>query len=218
MNTKGVCVLSTGGTGGHVLPCIALATELNDIGWEVIIFSDVRGLQYLDQNSNAYSIVLVNISSETASFRKKCIELSHQIPLAALRAGRIIARKKPKFVVGFGGVSTFPILLMSILLRVPLFIQEQNAVLGRVNRLFQRFSSKVFCHFSNTLFLDPKKSLTTGNPIRNKVLKKSNSQYLDPGPWPITLLVLGGSQGAVLLSEVVPSSIAALSKLSLIHI
>ena len=212
MNMKGVCVLSTGGTGGHVLPCIALATELNHIGWEVIIFSDVRGLQYLDQNSNAYSIVLVNISSETASLRKKCIELSHQIPLGALRAGKIIARKKPKFVVGFGGVSTFPILLMSVLLRVPLFIQEQNAVLGRVNRLFQRFSSKVFCHFSITLFLDPKKSLNTGNPIRNKVLEKSNSQYLDPGPWPITLLVLGGSQGAVLLSEVVPNSVAALSK------
>ena len=75
MNMKGVCVLSTGGTGGHVLPCLP-CNELNDIGWEVIIFSDVRGLQYLDQNSNAYSIVLVNISSETASLRKKCIELS----------------------------------------------------------------------------------------------------------------------------------------------
>ena len=73
MNMKGVCVLSTGGTGGHVLPSVALATELNDIGWEVIIFSDVRGLQYLDQNSNEYSIELVNISSETASLRKKCI-------------------------------------------------------------------------------------------------------------------------------------------------
>ncbi len=212
MNMKGVCVLSTGGTGGHVLPCVALATELYDIGWEVIIFSDLRGLQYLDQTSNEYSIELVTISSETASLRNKCMELSYQIPLSALRAGRIMARKKPKFVVGFGGVSTFPILLMSVLLRVPLFIQEQNAVLGRVNRLFQRFCSKVFCHFPITLFLDPKKSLNSGNPIRNKVLEKSNSQYLDPGPWPITLLVLGGSQGAGLLSEVVPSAVATLSK------
>ncbi len=212
MNKTGVCILSTGGTGGHVLPCVALATELSKIGWEVIIFSDVRGLQYLDQNSNEYSIELVSISSETASLRKKFIELAYQVPLAALRAGRIMARKKPKLVVGFGGVSTFPILLMSVLLRVPLFIQEQNAVLGRVNRLFQRFSSKVFCHFSSTLFSDPKKSLDTGNPIRCKVLEKSNSQYLEPGPWPITLLVLGGSQGAGLLSEVIPSSIATLSK------
>ena len=105
MNMKGVCVLSTGGTGGHVLPCVALATELNDIGWEVIIFSDVRGLQYLDQNSNEYSIELVSISSETASFQKKCLELSYQLPLAALRAGKIIAHKKPMIIVGFGGVS-----------------------------------------------------------------------------------------------------------------
>ena len=87
MNMKGVCVLSTGGTGGHVLPCVALATELYDIGWEVIIFSDVRGLRYLDQNSNEYSIELVSISSETASLRKKFIELSYQVPLAALRVG-----------------------------------------------------------------------------------------------------------------------------------
>ena len=50
MSKKDVCILSTGGTGGHVLPCIALATELNAIGWEVIIFSDIRGLKYLDQN------------------------------------------------------------------------------------------------------------------------------------------------------------------------
>ena len=212
MNKKGVCVLSTGGTGGHVLPCIALASELNEIGWEVIIFSDIRGLQYLDQSSNEYSIELISISSETASLRKKCLELSYQLPLAALRVGRILARKKPTLVLGFGGVSTLPVLLMSVLLRIPLFIQEQNAVLGRVNRLFQRFSNKVFCHFSNTLFLDPQKCLNTGNPIRRKVLDKFNSQYLEPGPWPVTLLVLGGSQGAGLLSDVMPRSIATLSK------
>ena len=212
MDKKGVCVLSTGGTGGHVLPCTALATELNSVGWQVIIFTDTRGLQYLDKSSNEYSIEVVNISSETASLRKKLIELSHQLPLGALRSAKLMIKKKPKFVLGFGGVSTFPILFVSVLLRIPIFIQEQNAVLGRVNRFFQRFSTKVFCHFSNTLFLDSKISLNTGNPIRNKVLKKSNSQYLEPGPWPITLLVLGGSQGARLLSDALPKCIETLSK------
>ena len=212
MDKKGVCILSTGGTGGHVLPCTALATELNNVGWEVIIFTDTRGLQYVDKSSNEYSIEVVNISSETASLRKKLIELSHQLPLGALRSAKLMFRKKPKFVLGFGGVSTFPILFVSVLLRIPIFIQEQNAVLGRVNRFFQRFSTKVFCHFSNTLFLDSKISLHTGNPIRSKVLKKSNSQYLEPGPWPITLLVLGGSQGARLLSDALPKCIETLSK------
>ena len=212
MDKKGVCVLSTGGTGGHVLPCTALATELNAIGWEVIIFTDVRGLQYLDQSSNEYSIEVVKISSETSSLRKKLIELLYQLPLGSLHAGNLIIRRKPKFVIGFGGVSTLPILLMSVLLRIPLFIQEQNAVLGRVNRLFQRFSKRVFCHFSDTLFLDPKIGLNTGNPIRNKILKKSNSQYLGPGPWPITLLILGGSQGAKLLSDILPNCMETLSK------
>ena len=171
MDKKGVCILSTGGTGGHVLPCTALAIELNAIGWEVIIYTDVRGLQYLDKSSNEYSIEVLKISSETASLRKKILELSYQLPLGALRSGKLMFRKKPKFVLGFGGVSTFPILLMSVLLRIPTFIHEQNAVLGRVNRFFQRFSAKVFCHFSNTLFLDPKIGINTGNPVRNKVLK-----------------------------------------------
>ena len=212
MDKKGVCVLSTGGTGGHVLPCIALATDLSDLGWEVIIFTDVRGLQYFDKNSNKYSIEVVNISSETVTRRKKLLALSHQLPLGAFHAGKLMFRKKPKFVIGFGGVSTFPILLTSVLLRVPLFIQEQNAVLGRVNRFFQKFSVKVFCHFSNTLYLSSKNSMITGNPVRKKVLKKLHSQYLEPGPWPNTILVLGGSQGARLLSEVIPSCIEMLSK------
>ena len=82
MDKKGVCVLSTGGTGGHVLPCNALATELNSVGWEVIIFTDTRGLQYLDQSSNEYAIEVINISSETAVFRKKLIELSYQLPVS----------------------------------------------------------------------------------------------------------------------------------------
>ena len=101
MDKKGICVLSTGGTGGHVLPCTALATELNAIGWEVIIFTDVRGLQYLDKRSNEYSIEVLKISSETASIRKKIRELSYQLPLEALRSGRLLYRKKPKFVLGF---------------------------------------------------------------------------------------------------------------------
>ena len=158
MRKKGVCVLSTGGTGGHVLPCVALASELNDIGWEVIIFSDVRGLQFLDKNSRQYSIEIVSISSETLSLQKKIIELSYQVPLAALRAGKIMVRKKPKLVVGFGGLSTFPILLMSVLLKIPLFIQEQNAVLGRVNRLFKGSAEQSFAISQILCFWTPKRA------------------------------------------------------------
>ena len=65
MDKKGICVLSTGGTGGHVMPCTALAIELNAIGWEVIIFTDVRGLQYLDKSSNEYSIEAVSYTHLT---------------------------------------------------------------------------------------------------------------------------------------------------------
>ena len=93
MAKKGVCILSTGGTGGHVLPCTALASELNAIGWEVIIFTDVRGLQYLDKSSHKYSIEVLKISSETASLRKKILELSYHYLLGPCAQGNLCLGK-----------------------------------------------------------------------------------------------------------------------------
>ena len=212
MNYKGICLLCTGGTGGHVMPCVALANELDKAGWQVFIFSDERGMQYLDRNSTKYTIQKVDIDSQTLSMRKRILKLSYQLPIAAISSAKFVISKKPRFVIGFGGVSTFSTLFIAILFRVPLFIQEQNAVLGRVNRFFQKYSIKIFHHFSKTLFLDNKKSVHSGNPIRIEVLNKFNSQYLEPGSWPITVLVIGGSQGASLLSEIVPLAIGMLSK------
>ena len=121
-------------------------------------------------------------------------------------------KEKPEFVIGFGGVSTIPVLLAGLILRVPIFLQEQNAVLGRVNRLFQRFSNAVFHHFDKTKFLDEHKSIASGNPVRGTILEKENCQYLAPGPWPNTILVLGGSQGASIMSTIIPNALSKLTK------
>ncbi|OUX44662.1 undecaprenyldiphospho-muramoylpentapeptide beta-N-acetylglucosaminyltransferase [bacterium TMED277] len=206
------CILSTGGTGGHVFPTIALAESLTEKGWRVIIFSDIRGQSFLDQIKHVYQIETVFISSESNSFIRRLLLYQYQMPISLIRTLRIMLKEKPEFVIGFGGVSTIPVLLAGLLLRFPIFLQEQNAVLGRVNRLFQRFSNVVFHHFDKTKFLDERKSLASGNPVRASILEKENCQYLTPGPWPNTILVLGGSQGASLMSTVIPNALSKLTK------
>ena len=212
MGGSGSCILSTGGTGGHVFPTIALAESLTENGWRVIIFSDKRGQAFIDQFKHVYQVETVSISSESVSFIRKLLLYQYQIPLSLIRTLRIILKEKPEFVIGFGGISTIPVLLASLILRVPIFLQEQNAVLGRVNRLFQRFSSAVFHHFDKTMFLDESKSVATGNPVRRSILEKKNCQYLAPGPWPNTILVLGGSQGASVMSKLIPNALSNLTK------
>jgi len=212
MGGTGSCILSTGGTGGHVFPTIALAESLTEKGWRVIIFSDIRGQSFIDQFKHVYEVETVFISSESVSFIRKLLLYQYQIPLSLIRTLRIMLKEKPEFVIGFGGISTIPVLLASLLLRFPIFLQEQNAVLGRVNRLFQRFSNVVFHHFDKTKFLDERKSLASGNPVRASILEKENCQYLTPGPWPNTILVLGGSQGASVMSKLIPNALSNLTK------
>ena len=158
MGIRRSCILSTGGTGGHVFPTIALAESLTEKGWRVIIFSDIRGKSFLDEIKTIYQIETVFISSESISFIRKLLIYQYQIPLSLIRTWRIMLKEKPEFVIGFGGVSTIPVLLAGLIIRVPIFLQEQNAVLGRVNRLFQRFSNAVFHHFDKTKFLDEHKT------------------------------------------------------------
>ncbi len=212
MGASGSCILSTGGTGGHVFPTIALAESLTEKGWRVIIFSDIRGQSFLNEIKTAYQIETVFISSETISFFRKIFIYKYQIPLSIIRTLRIMLKEKPEFVIGFGGASTIPVLVASLMLKVPMFLQEQNAVLGRVNRLFQRFSKAVFHNFDKTKFLDERKSVASGNPVRAAILDRENCQYLAPGPWPNTILVLGGSQGASLMAKIIPNALSKLTK------
>tara|TARA_B100001250_G_C19768476_1_gene775921 strand:+ start:252 stop:1358 length:1107 start_codon:yes stop_codon:yes gene_type:complete len=212
MDKKGSCILSTGGTGGHVFPTVALAKSLIEQGWEVIIFSDNRGRDFLEKGSPDYEVQELSISSESISFFKKIFIYQYQMPVNFFKAFSLFLKIKPQFAVGFGGVSTAPVLLAALCLGVPLFLQEQNAVLGRVNKFFQKFSKIVFYHFEQTKFLDKTKSVHSGNPVRKAILGKENSQYLQPGTWPTTILVLGGSQGATLLSNIIPKALSQLSE------
>jgi UDP-N-acetylglucosamine--N-acetylmuramyl-(pentapeptide) pyrophosphoryl-undecaprenol N-acetylglucosamine transferase len=207
-------MLAAGGTGGHVFPAQALAAELDRRGRAVDIVTDRRG----DDFSNRFPGQTVHrITSATPSGRAglgKLMALA-RIALGTIQARRLIRRVDPAAVIGFGGYPSLPTMLAAISLSVPRAVHEQNAVLGRVNRLIARWVDAVATSFPATKGLpracrEPK--LLTGNPVRDDVLALAETAYQPPLPdGPFQLLIFGGSQGARRFSEVIPQALLALA-------
>jgi UDP-N-acetylglucosamine--N-acetylmuramyl-(pentapeptide) pyrophosphoryl-undecaprenol N-acetylglucosamine transferase len=119
-------------------------------------------------------------------------------------------RDRPAVVVGFGGYPSIPALSAAWVLRRPRMIHEQNGVLGRVNQVFARRVQKVACGTWPTTLPAGLTGEPTGNPVRQAVLDRAAAPYIPPGDYPMSLVVIGGSQGARVLSDVVPAAIASL--------
>lgn len=210
----GSIMLAAGGTGGHVFPAQALAAELDRRGRAVDIVTDRRG----DDFNNRFPGQTVHrIASATPSGRAglgKVMALA-RIVLGIIQARRLIRRVDPAAVVGFGGYPSLPTMLAAISLSVPRAVHEQNAVLGRVNRLIARWVDAVATSFPVTKGLPRSRQqpiLVTGNPIRDDVLALAEQPYRPPAPdEPFQLLVFGGSQGARRFSEIIPQALLALA-------
>jgi len=119
---------------------------------------------------------------------------------------------RPRVVVGFGGYPTIPALSAAWVLQVPRMIHEQNGILGRVNTLFAPRVDAVACGTWPTRLPDGVEGVHTGNPVRAAVAERAGAAYIAPGDYPMSLVVIGGSQGARILSDVVPAAIAALTE------
>jgi UDP-N-acetylglucosamine--N-acetylmuramyl-(pentapeptide) pyrophosphoryl-undecaprenol N-acetylglucosamine transferase len=119
-------------------------------------------------------------------------------------------RERPSAVVGFGGYPAIPAMAAAWITRRPRAIHEQNGVLGRVNRLFARRVDFVACGTWPTELPSGVAGVHTGNPVRAAILARAGAPYMPPGDWPMSLLVFGGSQGARILSDMVPAAVARL--------
>ncbi|NQV60039.1 MAG: undecaprenyldiphospho-muramoylpentapeptide beta-N-acetylglucosaminyltransferase [Alphaproteobacteria bacterium] len=210
----GPIMLAAGGTGGHVFPAQALAAELDRRGRAVDIVTDRRGDDF---SSRFPGRTVHRITSATPSGRAglgKVMALA-RIALGTIQARRLIRRVDPTAVVGFGGYPSLPTMLAAISLSVPRVVHEQNAVLGRVNRLIACRVDAIATSFPATKGLpracrEPK--LVTGNPVRADILALAEQAYRAPAPdGPFQLLIFGGSQGARRFSEVIPQTLLALA-------
>lgn len=205
-------VLAAGGTGGHLLPAFALATELDRRGHHVALITDARGAEIPGKPDFMPAHVL-----PAGRFGKNPLNWFKGI--SAVLEGRRMALRlfesfKPSAVVGFGGYPSLPAILASTSARIPTVVHEQNAVLGRVNRLLAPRVDAIATAYPEVERLAPKfleKTHLVGNPVRAGVLSLRDEPYPAYGEdGLLRVLVTGGSQGARVLSEVVPDGLAML--------
>ena len=207
-----VIVIAAGGTGGHFFPAEALASELVARGRRVVLMTDARsgGLQSTAfANAERYVIQGAGIAGRGLWRSAKAV-LSLAGGVAQARG--IFARLHPALVVGFGGYpSIAPVLAARLLRRRPaVLLHEQNAVLGRANRFLRRFADVMALSFVATTHAPAASSVViTGNPVRPAIMAMAEHPYVPPVD-AIRLLVLGGSLGARVFSDVVPPALAVL--------
>ncbi|MBM3489665.1 MAG: undecaprenyldiphospho-muramoylpentapeptide beta-N-acetylglucosaminyltransferase [Alphaproteobacteria bacterium] len=205
--------LAAGGTGGHVFPAEALAEELERRGRRVICLTDQRGARFGERFSapEAYRLRAVSDSGRGPLGRMAAY---FEIGVSVLQARRVLARSRAAAVIGFGGYPAIPAVLAGGLLGLPTALHEQNAVLGRSNRFLAGRVQAIGLGFPHTARLPASlqaKVVVTGNPLGSRVTALTNRGYVAPGQGePFNFLVVGGSQGARMLSEAVPAALALL--------
>jgi UDP-N-acetylglucosamine--N-acetylmuramyl-(pentapeptide) pyrophosphoryl-undecaprenol N-acetylglucosamine transferase len=205
-------VLAAGGTGGHMIPAHALAEELMRRGHRVALITDDRGARIpgLFAGVQVHVLPAGRLNGGPVGW----LRAVKNIVTGRAMALRLYETFRPSAVIGFGGYPALPALLAARADRIPTLIHEQNAVLGRVNRLMAGKVDAVATAYQDVQRLPAKakeRVHLVGNPVRDEVLA------LRDLPFPILsedgifrLLVTGGSQGASILSRVVPEGLALL--------
>jgi UDP-N-acetylglucosamine--N-acetylmuramyl-(pentapeptide) pyrophosphoryl-undecaprenol N-acetylglucosamine transferase len=205
-------VLAAGGTGGHMVPAAALAAELAGRGHHVALVSDDRGVRFPGLFDDVQTHVLP--AGRLAGGPIGWLKAGRKMLAGRAMAVELYRSFKPSAVIGFGGYPAFPALLAAFQCRVPTIIHEQNAVLGRVNRLVAGKVDAIATSYAEVARLKPDhraKVHLVGNPVREAVRMLRDRPYpeLDENGL-FRVLVTGGSQGASVLSQVVPDGLALL--------
>jgi UDP-N-acetylglucosamine--N-acetylmuramyl-(pentapeptide) pyrophosphoryl-undecaprenol N-acetylglucosamine transferase len=203
-------LIAAGGTGGHMFPAQALAEAMLARGWRVKLSTDDRGARYAGGFPEAVKVE--RVASATFARGGAVAKLLVPFRIAGGVFGAVWSqlRDRPAVVVGFGGYPSIPALTAAWVLRRPRMIHEQNGVLGRVNRIFAPRVHKIACGTWPTDLPGGVTGEPTGNPVRQTVLDRAAAPYIPPGDYPMSMVVIGGSQGARVLSDVVPAAVALL--------
>lgn len=212
-NSEAAILLAAGGTGGHLFPAEALAEELSRRGLRVDLVTDMRGHRY-GEDFPARNVYQVPAATLVGRSPIAMARTAWMLGRGLIAAFNLLGRIKPRAVIGFGGYPTFPPLMAARLRGLPTALHEQNAVLGRANRMLAKRVTRIATSFEATKFLSPEFSAKlrfTGNPVRSMVIDCARRPYWASGTdGTFKVLVFGGSQGARFFSEVVPPALASL--------
>ncbi|MFM7347277.1 MAG: undecaprenyldiphospho-muramoylpentapeptide beta-N-acetylglucosaminyltransferase [Tagaea sp.] len=201
-------LLAAGGTGGHVFPAEALAGTLAARGYRLALVTDDRGARYGGELGRI-EIHRLPLKKMTGGIARKIAGALSLIP-GFFAARGLMAKLKPDAVVGFGGYPSLPTVAAASTAHVPTVLHEQNAVLGRANRLVAGRVDLVAGSFAKTR--GAARAVHVGNPVRPAAIGLRVSTYVIPAPGgELRLLVTGGSQGAAIFGRVVPEAVASLA-------
>jgi UDP-N-acetylglucosamine--N-acetylmuramyl-(pentapeptide) pyrophosphoryl-undecaprenol N-acetylglucosamine transferase len=206
-------VLAAGGTGGHIFPAEALATEMTARGFNLSLITDRRGGAYGGAlgSLETHRIRAGGIAGKSIS---ALLRSGPELAFGTLQARFLLKKIRPRAVVGFGGYASVPTMLAATLGGYTTVIHEQNAVLGRANRLLASRVKRIATSFEGTRSIPNSamaKIIHTGMPVRQTLMAERRTAYPELNDnSEINILVLGGSQGARILSHVVPEALGRL--------
>ena len=205
-------VLAAGGTGGHMIPAHALAAELKARGHGVLLITDERGARF----PGLFEDVPVHIlpAGRLGGGPVGWLKAARSVLKGRGEAKALYREHRPDAVVGFGGYPAFPALLAASAKRIPTVIHEQNAVMGRVNRLLAGDAAAIGTAYGRIDRLKPRyrdKAVLVGNPVRAEIARLGELPFpaFDEDA-PLKILVTGGSQGASILGQIVPEGLGLL--------
>ena len=210
-HSAGNVLIAAGGTGGHIFPAQTLAHCLLGQGFQPTLVTDRRGIE-LGCGRTGLPCRTVYSSSFSNRGLMGLALAGMRLSVGVMQSWFLVRRLGPVVVVGFGGHATLPLLLVAVWMKLPTVIHEANAVLGRANRLLAPKVSAIATSFDDTRGLagvHRVKVVRTGVPVRTDIVSirglVTRPLRLDSK---IHLLVIGGSQGSRVLSEVVPAALA----------
>ena len=205
-------VLAAGGTGGHMIPAHALAAELKSRGHGVLLITDERGARFpgLFEGLPVHILPAGRLGGGPIGWLKAAAS----VVKGRGQAKRLYREHRPDAVVGFGGYPAFPSLLAASAMRIPTILHEQNAVIGRVNRLLAGEAEAIGVAYDEIDRLKPRyraKTVLVGNPVREEIARLGELPFPAFDEFaPLKILVTGGSQGATILSQVAPEGLGML--------
>jgi UDP-N-acetylglucosamine--N-acetylmuramyl-(pentapeptide) pyrophosphoryl-undecaprenol N-acetylglucosamine transferase len=202
--------LAAGGTGGHMYPAEALAGELLARGYEVALVTDRRGGGF-GERLPAVATHRISAGAMAGTGVVGRAQGVMRLGVGFFQSRSLVARLKPDVVVGFGGYASAPAVLAASLVGITTVLHEQNAILGRANRMLARRATRIAASFENLEGAAKERLVVTGNPVRPAIAALGQERYvaIEPGGR-INLLVIGGSQGARVFSNLIPETIGLL--------
>lgn len=208
MNAR-TLVIMAGGTGGHIMPGLAVAHEMKARGWRVLWMGNPERMEGRLVPEQGFELLPLAFSGLRGKGPGALAKLPFTLARACLQARRALRRAQADVVLGMGGYVAFPGGLMARAAGIPLVVHEQNAVAGTANRWLARLARKVLAGFPGALHA----AVVVGNPVRRAFMDVAPAALRYAGRrGPLRLLVVGGSLGAAVLNEVVPQALSLLGE------